>query len=292
MISSKKEVQILDKFRSCTYIVNMVSSQIGSGSREGLILLEMCNGGHLLDKLNAMRSQNMYLDRRQICTIFGQILTGIRALHEAQPVITNRDIKLENVLFGGPDNNTVKLCDFGSCVFGIVSVRNQTERADAEEVINKETTPAYRAPEMVDLYMRNELTFKTDIWALGCLLYCLCYCTHPFQEEGSLATLNGITAFPSSPQVSSDFQTLIMRMCDVDPEARPTTAELVEAIQAIMQELPLPPYSLTAEALRLRAERQAQVAKRAEKDKLIRKRLPNEDRMLSWLSEKKDKVKL
>ena len=268
----KKEVQILDKFRDCTYIVNMVTSQVGSGSREGLILLEMCNGGHLLDKLNATRSQNTYLDQRHICTIFGQILTGIRALHEAQPVITNRDIKLENVLFGGPDNSTVKLCDFGSCIFGAVPVRNQTEKADAEEVINKETTPAYRAPEMVDLYMRPELTFKTDIWALGCLLYCLCYCTHPFQEGGSLATLNGISGFPSSPQISQDLQTLIMRMCDIDPEARPTTAELMEAVRAITQGQSLPPYSLSADALQLRAERQAQAAKRAEKDELIRKK--------------------
>ena len=123
-------------------------------------------------------------------------IDGYSSFARSAPVITNRDIKLENVLFGGPDNNTVKLCDFGSCIFGIVSVRNQAEKADAEEAINKETTPAYRAPEMVDLYMRSELTFKTDIWALGCLLYCLCYYTHPFQEEGSLCYFEMASQFP------------------------------------------------------------------------------------------------
>ena len=100
------------------------------------------------------------------------------------PVCTNRDLKLENVLFGGTDGNTVKLCDFGSAVFGNVLIRNQTEKSNEEEIINKETTPAYRAPEMVDLYMRPVLTFKTDMWALGCILYTMCYCCHPFQEAG------------------------------------------------------------------------------------------------------------
>jgi AP2-associated kinase len=58
----------------------------------------------------------------------------------------------------------VRLCDFGSCVIGHVLLRNVSERSAAEEVIMKETTQMYRAPEMVDLYLRDVLTEKTDIW--------------------------------------------------------------------------------------------------------------------------------
>ena len=35
-----------------------------------------------------------------------------------------------------------------------------------EERLGKTTTQMYRAPEMVDLYMRDELTEKTDIWVI------------------------------------------------------------------------------------------------------------------------------
>ena len=65
----------------------------------------------------------------------------------------------------------VKLCDFGSCSFGHTSLRDINERSNAKEIIDKETTPMYRAPEMIDLYLREELTEKTDIWVS--LLLCI-----------------------------------------------------------------------------------------------------------------------
>lgn len=37
------------------------------------------------------------------------------------------------------------------------------------------TTPMYRAPEMVDTWNNFPITVAADIWALGCVLYVLCY---------------------------------------------------------------------------------------------------------------------
>ena len=42
---------------------------------------------------------------------------------------------------------------------------------------------AYRSPEMVDLYSNKPINTKSDIWALGCLLYKLCYYSTPFGES-------------------------------------------------------------------------------------------------------------
>ena len=56
------------------------------------------------------------------------------------------------------------MCDFGSCVIGNIPLRNVEEKAAAEEIILKETTQMYRSPELVDLYMRDVLTIKSDIW--------------------------------------------------------------------------------------------------------------------------------
>ena len=48
----------------------------------------------------------------------------------------------------------VRLCDFGSCLVGYMPLRSPEDRARAEEDIGKNTTQMYRAPEMIDLYMR------------------------------------------------------------------------------------------------------------------------------------------
>lgn len=59
----------------------------------------------------------------------------------------------------------------------------------------------FRAPEMVDLYSGKSITTKADIWALGCLLYKLCFFSLPFGES-TLAIQNGNFTFPDSSKYS------------------------------------------------------------------------------------------
>lgn len=73
----------------------------------------------------------------------------------------------------------------------------------------------YRAPEMVDLYMRNQLTEKTDIWALGCVFFALSYLKHPFQDAGSLGILAGKYVLPQNGTISEDAVIVLKRMLDV-----------------------------------------------------------------------------
>jgi hypothetical protein len=40
----------------------------------------------------------------------------------------------------------------------------KTEMSKVEEEIQKFTTMAYRAPEMIDLYQAREITDQADIW--------------------------------------------------------------------------------------------------------------------------------
>lgn len=98
---------------------------------------------------------------------------------------------------------------------GYIYLRNASERAAAEEVIGKETTQMYRAPEMVDLYMRDVLTEKTDIWALGCILYALCFLSHPFQDAGTLGILSAKINFPANSPFTEDTHAFILRLFDV-----------------------------------------------------------------------------
>lgn len=48
------------------------------------------------------------------------------------------------------------------------------------------TTPMYRAPEMLDTWSNYPINGQADVWALGCILYYLCYLKHPFEDSAKL----------------------------------------------------------------------------------------------------------
>jgi serine/threonine protein kinase len=48
---------------------------------------------------------------------------------------------------------------------------------------------------MIDVYRKQPIDEKSDIWALGVLLYKLCYYTTPFEELGQMAILNASFKF-------------------------------------------------------------------------------------------------
>ena len=54
---------------------------------------------------------------------------------------------------------------------------------------------------MVDLYSGKSITTKADMWALGCLLYKLCFFSLPFGES-TLAIQNGNFSFPDNSKYS------------------------------------------------------------------------------------------
>jgi AP2-associated kinase len=59
---------------------------------------------------------------------------------------------------------------------------------------------------------RSELVIHADfpdVWALGVLLYKLCYYTTPFEEHGTLAIVNAKYTFPQYPVYSPAIQHLI-----------------------------------------------------------------------------------
>ena len=67
-----------------------------------------------------------------------------------------------------------------------------------QEEMAKHTTPMYRAPEMLDTWSNHSIHTGADIWALGCLLYFLCFGRHPFEDSAKLAILNGNYRIPAN----------------------------------------------------------------------------------------------
>ncbi|OXT09970.1 hypothetical protein B9K06_26865, partial [Bacillus sp. OG2] len=68
---------------------------------------------------------------------------------------------------------------------------NAEEFQIIQDDIMKNTTPQYRAPEMLDLYRRQPINEKSDVWALGVFLYKLCYFTTPFEQNAINNNMNG-----------------------------------------------------------------------------------------------------
>ncbi|XP_016050673.1 cyclin-G-associated kinase isoform X2 [Erinaceus europaeus] len=91
----------------------------------------------------------------------------------------------------------------------------------------------YRTPEMVDLYSNFPIGEKQDIWALGCILYLLCFRQHPFEDGARLRIVNGKFSIPPDDTRYTVFHGLIRATLKVNPEERLTITELVNQLQEI-----------------------------------------------------------
>lgn len=87
---------------------------------------------------------------------------------------------------------------------------------------------------MCDLYRRRGLDEKVDIWALGVLLYKLCYFTTPFETEGKLAILNARYIIPPSPIYPKHLTDLIRSTLQEDPMQRPNIYQLFSLVSKMI----------------------------------------------------------
>nr|XP_055024297.1 AP2-associated protein kinase 1 isoform X9 [Misgurnus anguillicaudatus] len=215
----KMEIQIMRDLVGNKNIVGFMDSSItavGSGDVwEVLILMDFCRGGQVVNLMN-QRLQTGFTEP-EVLQIFCDTCEAVARLHQCKPPIIHRDLKVENILLH--DRGHYVLCDFGSATNR--SQNPLTEGVAAvEEDIKKYTTLSYRAPEMVNLYGGKVITTKADIWALGCLLYKLCFFTLPFGES-QVAICDGSFTIPDNSRYSHDMHCLIRYMLEPESDLRP-----------------------------------------------------------------------
>ncbi|VBB32035.1 unnamed protein product [Acanthocheilonema viteae] len=158
----------------------------------------------VLQLMNERHLAGRCLSANEILKIFCDVCEAVARLHHSQTPVIHRDLKAENVLIDEhrPGSPVYVLCDFGSATTKVLSSDTQSLQF-IEEEIHRYTTLAYRAPEMVDIYSGKPIGTKVDIWALGVMLYRLCYFSLPFGES-SLAIQNCSYNFPTEPKVLFD----------------------------------------------------------------------------------------
>ncbi|XP_062817278.1 AP2-associated protein kinase 1 isoform X2 [Anolis carolinensis] len=215
----KREIQIMRDLVGHRNIVGYIDSSINSVSSgdvwEVLILMDFCRGGQVVNLMN-QRLQTGFTEN-EVLQIFCDTCEAVARLHQCKAPIVHRDLKVENILLH--DRGHYVLCDFGSATNKFQNPQLEGVNA-VEEEIKKYTTLSYRAPEMVNLYSGKLITTKADIWAMGCLLYKLCYFTLPFGES-QVAICDGNFTIPDNSRYSHDMHCLIRYMLEPDPEKRP-----------------------------------------------------------------------
>lgn len=233
LASMRTEVETMKKLRGHSKIVTYIdshASQLKGGGYEVFLLMEYCNGGGLIDFMNT-RLQHR-LTEPEILKIFGDCAEGVATMHYLKPPLLHRDLKVENVLISKSASGSpmYKICDFGSTAPPRPAANTVEEGRLIEEDVQKHTTMQYRSPEMIDVWRKKPIDEKSDIWALGVLLYKLCYYTTPFEDVGQMAILNASFKYPSYPSFSGRLRRLIGSMLKEDPANRPNVYEVVKEV--------------------------------------------------------------
>jgi eukaryotic-like serine/threonine-protein kinase len=147
---------------------------------------------------------------RQVCDAL--------AMTHAQGVV-HRDIKPANILLN--TTGTVKVCDFG---IARLTHQQQTDLTTPHMAIG---TSAYMAPEQIS---GAAVDARTDLYALGCVMYAMLTGHPPFTGDNPLAVLwqhqhQSPPAVASlRPDTPGDLDALIVRMLAKNPSDRPVSA--------------------------------------------------------------------
>jgi len=172
------------------------------------IVTEYADGGDLNQKLKLYKQKLTPMTEKEILLILTQICLALNHIHKKK--IIHRDLKSGNVFL--TKSGLVKLGDFGIAK----GFKNTWEKAKT-----KVGTPYYLSPEIIKC---KPYDAKSDIWALGVLIYEMMTFKMPFNATSlsslSLKIIKGV--YPPLPKsYSKDLIDLVRRCLNIDPKKRP-----------------------------------------------------------------------
>jgi eukaryotic-like serine/threonine-protein kinase len=199
-----------------------VIKEISGGEKSRVYMVLEWADGQLLREVLAREGR---LPIERTLKIACRICEALEYIHSQD--VVHRDLKPENVFLDGRDN--VKLFDFG-----IAAVR-RGRRLTLGKFSDLTGTADYIAPEQI----KGNLTdARTDIYALGVMLYEMLAGKMPFEGENALTVMNGrLHQDPPpprefNPMISAGLEAIIYKAMARDPRDRyPSAAVLAWDLQ-------------------------------------------------------------
>jgi serine/threonine-protein kinase len=184
------------------------------------------------------------VEPRRAARIARHVAAGLNAAHDMG--IVHRDIKPRNLMFlGGPDEK-VQIVDFGLAKVPVEQLK--VVPWDARESLTQSGvvfgTLAYLAPEAA-LGMRS-IDRRSDLYALGVVLYELLAGRHPFASDDAVTLFNQHRSTLPPPirerspgvEVPAVLEAVVKRLLEKDPAARyPHARALMVALDAALQSM-------------------------------------------------------
>ncbi|MDP3507479.1 MAG: serine/threonine-protein kinase [Candidatus Melainabacteria bacterium] len=219
----KQDVTALERFKLEAQACSLLSHQnvitvydFGvTPDGEPFFVMDCLEGESLKDLIE--RKGRIAFDRA--LSLFKQICEGLEAAHKRG--IVHRDLKPANVIVTKQDDGSehVRLVDFGIAKMLKQDGRQQQQLTKTGEVFG---SPIYMSPEQC---LGKDIDARSDIYALGCLMYETLSGEPPFLGSGFLETMNMHVGDKAKP------------LTEVVPDAN-LPVELVEVINRCMEKDP------------------------------------------------------
>ena len=150
------------------------------------IIMELVDGLSLGEYISYLKENNISMKQELIIKIILQIVSGLRHMHKSTHVIF-RDLNPNNIMLDYSFN--VKLIDFG------LTVEENESKGKVSTLLNQSVQPVfegsvlYSSPEVME---NDIITYESDIWALGCIIYEMIKLRPPFSGDNPLTIAKNV----------------------------------------------------------------------------------------------------
>ncbi|CRG93587.1 NIMA related kinase 1, putative [Plasmodium gallinaceum] len=218
-------------------IVRYIDRFLNKANQKLYILMEFCDAGDLSRNIQKCYKMFGKIEEHAIIDITRQLLHALAYCHNLKDGpngerVLHRDLKPQNIFLStgirhigkitAQANNLsgrpiAKIGDFGlSKNIGIESM--------AHSCVG---TPYYWSPELL-LHETKSYDDKSDMWALGCIIYELCSGKTPFHKANNFAQL--ISELKKGPELpikgkSKELNILIKNLLNLSPKERPSALQ-------------------------------------------------------------------
>lgn len=200
--------------------------KFGVAESRPYLALEFIEG----QNLRALLAQRSPLPNDVAISLTLSLLAGLAAIHQHE--IVHRDLKPENIMIG--HDGAVKICDFDLAIAIPSEKLERGANANAGRSLITghwlSGSPGYFSPEAI---LGESVTARSDLFALGIILYEMFTGTRPFIAATASGEMNAVVRLPHltpsrlNPAIPPEIEPLINQLLAKAPAERPESAKTV-----------------------------------------------------------------